>query len=712
MRKRSGKRSWMAGLLCACAPLAHGQQAVAVAATVPRVEVKASPGAYDPRRDDTAAKIVVGSEELARYGDGSVVDALKRVPGVTVTSSGRGSEIRMRGLGAGYTQILVNGEEAPLGFSIDALAPGQVERIEVIRSATAEFSTQSIAGTINVVLKRASRKAERQLQLGYGGDTSERTPRVTLLLSDRSGRMSYSVSAYARASWLDRGTLILDSERDGAGRPALSERTDSDEEGLFRIASIVPRATWTLASGDTLSLEGLLSEDRYRFDGQQAAASLIGGLARFPELRRDGANRNGAMQADLVWNTRLASQARLELKAGIEAGRADRDWRYRQVEAQGLAHDSRTVLDASQRGVRTSARYTRRLGEDHQLSAGWEGSRLVRDERNREFGTASAGAYRIDATTVRAAAYVQDEWTVLPHWSLYLGVRAERIDIRIDAAVPARTTATVWSPIVQTLYKFPASSGDQLRLALTRTFKAPELASLLPRRQIYELNAATNPDVVGNPALRPELARGIDLTYEHYFAKNALVSVGVSRREIDDHILSVVTREPEGRWVARPSNAGRARLRGLELEAKLPLSLFGADLPSVEMRASLSRNWSEVDQVPGPGNRVGQQVPLSAILAADYARGVWTFGGSAGYRRGAWTRVTGAQSVRSWSRRDVDLYALWKMDGQRQWRVTVGNVLGEDNQTASGYASADRLVERASLTPGHVSVRALFELKF
>ena len=43
------------------------------------------------------------------------------------------------------------------------------------------------------------------------------------------------------------------------------------------------------------------------------------------------------MQADLVWNTRLASQARLELKAGIDAGRADRDWRYRQVDAAGLA---------------------------------------------------------------------------------------------------------------------------------------------------------------------------------------------------------------------------------------------------------------------------------------------------------------------------------------------------------------------------------------
>jgi outer membrane receptor for ferrienterochelin and colicins len=30
-----------------------------------------------------------------------------------------------------------------------------IERIEVLRAASAEFSTQSIAGTINIVLKKA-----------------------------------------------------------------------------------------------------------------------------------------------------------------------------------------------------------------------------------------------------------------------------------------------------------------------------------------------------------------------------------------------------------------------------------------------------------------------------------------------------------------------------------------------------------------------------
>ena len=63
---------------------------------VPQVEVKGS--GYDPRRDDTASKMVVGSEEILKYGDTSVTDVLKRLPGITVTGAagGRGGEIRDR----------------------------------------------------------------------------------------------------------------------------------------------------------------------------------------------------------------------------------------------------------------------------------------------------------------------------------------------------------------------------------------------------------------------------------------------------------------------------------------------------------------------------------------------------------------------------------------------------------------------------------------
>jgi outer membrane receptor for ferrienterochelin and colicin len=109
------------------------------------VEVNGAASTYDLRRDDTASKIVVNHGEIVKYGDTNILDVLKRVPGVTVSGGGgRGGAIRMRGQGSGYTQVLINGERAPAGFSMDALAPDSVERIEVLRAASAEFSTQRL----------------------------------------------------------------------------------------------------------------------------------------------------------------------------------------------------------------------------------------------------------------------------------------------------------------------------------------------------------------------------------------------------------------------------------------------------------------------------------------------------------------------------------------------------------------------------------------
>ena len=117
------------------------------------------------RQLDTAATTVVGRDELLRYGDTSVADALKRVPGITVGGvQGRGGDIRMRGLGNGYTQVLLNGQPVPSGFSIDSISPELIERVEIMRVATAEMGTQAIAGTINIVLqeKRHARAARIQ----------------------------------------------------------------------------------------------------------------------------------------------------------------------------------------------------------------------------------------------------------------------------------------------------------------------------------------------------------------------------------------------------------------------------------------------------------------------------------------------------------------------------------------------------------------------
>jgi outer membrane receptor for ferrienterochelin and colicins len=622
------KRQIVAALAVAAASGAHAQQ------PVPTVVVTAEAGSYDPRRDDTAAKIVVGSAELARFDDASIADALKRVPGITVVSTGRGADVRMRGLGSGYTQILVNGARAPSGFSIDSLAPAQVERVEVIPSATAELSTEAVAGTINIVLKKTVRTAQHQVQLGVGGAVDEHTPRATWLLADRNGGFSWSLSANSRVTWFDRDARIADADTTEASVPVQSSATSSDERGRLAVLNVLPRLSWILANGDTVTWESIVAAEQFQFSAYRQTAATLGPVTDFPRLDWRILTRRVSAKSDLGLQTRLTPATKFEIKAGVQAATGRND-AGRRVGTGAAALSGATDVDTGEQGASTSGKLVTQLADAHQVTAGWEASRIRRTETNDDVGAAGAGVRsvaQLEGTVLRTAAFAQDEWTVGPGWSVYLGARVERIVTAIDANANWRVAAHVWSPVAQTLVRL--RQNDQVRLALTRTFKAPDLNSLMPRRRPVEINAATNPDIDGNPLLRPEIASGVDVTYAHYFSKTALVSVGVSSRDIDDYILTLVTREADGRWVGRPVNAGRARVRGLELEARLPLTLLQSAWPAIELRASVSRNWSTVDQVPGPGNRVAQQVPLQATLAADYAYRFWTVGASLILRKG------------------------------------------------------------------------------
>ena len=159
------------------------------------------------------------------------------------------------------------------------------------------------------------------------------------------------------------------------------------------------------------------------------------------------------------------------------------------------------------------------------------------------------------------------------------------------------------------------------------------------RRRTSENNSSTQPDYIGTPKLKPELAFGVDAAYEHYWAEGALFSVSASMRRISD-FTRMLTWFDGARWVLTPSNQDSAIVRTLELETKFPLKALMADAPAVDLRASINRNWSRVESVPGPANYLDQQTPLSVNLGIDYKAGSLTTGGSFVYRRGGLVRAS------------------------------------------------------------------------
>jgi outer membrane receptor protein involved in Fe transport len=228
---------------------------------------------------------------------------------------------------------------------------------------------------------------------------------------------------------------------------------------------------------------------------------------------------------------------------------------------------------------------------------------------------------------------------VSERWSVYFGLRWEGVNIKSSGTDYGRidNTSSVLSPLFQTLYKLGEKKKDQLRFGLTRTYKAPGVGDLIPRRFTSNNNSSTSPDSMGNPNLKPELAWGLDLAFEHYLGEGGgLLSASTYARRIED-ITRRRVEQIDGLWVSRPVNAGSADTYGIELEAKLPLRSLMKEAPGVEMRANLTRSWSKLDTVPGPNNRLDQQVPVSGTVGADWKldKLPLTLGGSTATRAAA-----------------------------------------------------------------------------
>ncbi len=716
----------------AAAMSAHAQQAEPAAAPAPakaaddkmqKVEVRGTADSYDPRRDDTASKIVVNHEEIVKYGDTNVVDVLKRLPGITVSgASGRGGgEIRMRGLGAGYTQILLNGERAPAGFSLDSLAPDVIERIEVLRAASAEFSTQSIAGTINIILKKAIKKAQRELKLGVGGGHGFLNPNANLQLSDKFGQMSYSLSINAFYQKFNRESPTVEEGFDPAGRQTLLRNSSTNERGQFSAINLAPRLNWTLENGDTVTSQTFLNVNRFSRGARTDVVTPVGAAPTYPGIESFLSNENEFFRTDLNWVHKLASGAKLDMKlGGVVGGLGNEQRRLGYNQAGVLILDSSIHSKGTDHGVTSTGKFSTPVVEGHALAIGWDGGISTREDARLQQEVALPGAFPInsdehyDARVTRFAAYAQDEWNITPRWSVYFGARWEGIQTSTsgNTFATAESSSRVWSPLFQTLYKLPGTKADQVRFAVTRTYKAPNTQSLIPRRFTSVNNSSTEPDFQGNPNLKPELALGLDASYEHYWGEGALLSASASMRRIDGYTRNGVSLASDGRWVSMPINDGQAHTRGIELEAKFPLKSLVASAPAIDLRASVSRNWSSVDAVQGPNNRLDSQTPFSATLGMDYKEGALTTGGSFAFKNGGPVQISDTQSSYQSVRRDLEVYGLWKFDPRNQLRVAVSNILRQDFIAQNTYSDMFGSVHRTSIFPGVVVLRGTMEMKF
>jgi outer membrane receptor for ferrienterochelin and colicin len=157
-----------------------------------KVEVQAR-GEVQAARQEAAARTIISNADLVKFGDTNIFDAMRKVPGVQVNNN----KIQLAGLNANYTQVLIDGEP-PRGVNVEDILMQMIDRIEIYRTANAQFSTQAVGGTVNIILKRSAATSQpaRTIKLTAAYNQREQGT-VEFNDSGKNGNLSHNVAVTA-----------------------------------------------------------------------------------------------------------------------------------------------------------------------------------------------------------------------------------------------------------------------------------------------------------------------------------------------------------------------------------------------------------------------------------------------------------------------------------------------------------------------------------
>src|SRR5690606_5784084 len=117
----------------------------------------------DQKRNANAVVEVITAEDIGKFPDKNVADALQRVPGVVITrDGGEGSRVSIRGLQPGLTLTLLNGNflagadsgDPQRSFNYVMLPSNFIASTEVYKSPEARLEEGGVGGTIILNTRR------------------------------------------------------------------------------------------------------------------------------------------------------------------------------------------------------------------------------------------------------------------------------------------------------------------------------------------------------------------------------------------------------------------------------------------------------------------------------------------------------------------------------------------------------------------------------
>lgn len=171
--------------------------------------------AREVERSKNIFSSVISQDDAGKFADQNVAESLQRLPGITLQKSeGEGQFVSVRGLGPGFVNMSMNGNELASSssdtraFALDAVPADLLSSIEVFKSLTPDMDLNSIGGTVNVKTLNAFDRKKDTLRVSgqvseqlYNGDAS---PKVSIqgtnLFADDTIGVGYSLSYEKRGT--------------------------------------------------------------------------------------------------------------------------------------------------------------------------------------------------------------------------------------------------------------------------------------------------------------------------------------------------------------------------------------------------------------------------------------------------------------------------------------------------------------------------------
>ena len=671
--------------LLAC-PLIAGLLLPALAAaeatrTLQEVTVSARSDGDEERRAAVTQKTVLDKTEIEALGGLTVGEVIRKLPGIesAAHSGDGGPSANARGMGRDAVQFLVDGERPSANAryaltTVGRLPSGELERIEILRGASAEHGG-SAPLTVNLVMRKARPQASSSLRLAAGVRGEEANTQFTASLGggDKTFSWIFPVTVNHHGMPLDKTTSRQVST---AGNRTLWQK--EREQGNYQLDELIlsPRLSWREAS-NSLSLWPSLYHnqgERRSTLTRQAYSNPAGGSG----LLSDGGRREDENSQLTI--ARLRAEGETRLTAGKLSARAavmdsqrrsdtDRRW----TSADGGSSAAREALARGENEFSSAIRLDRNVGEGL-LSLALEQGWLRREERQTVSGS-SAYRRQHQAETRQWTAWVQHEWAASKALTLTGGLRGEAIRLETDGR--SQNAGQVAPSLAARLELRP---GLIFRTSLGAGIKAPkldEISGLTVQGSGY--NSPLEADRAGNPNLVAERNINWEAALDQQLPNDAgSIGANIYLRQTENFIERR-TQQEAGRWVDRPYNEGRAQHYGLELDSKLKGDAFG--FKGSTLRSHLTLPQGRVDD-----ERLGVQRDVRDLpryqLTLGFDQSLPFLQATTGFQLNQFGQTRSAVpnelNHRQQARTLLDIYAVRRITAQLNLRFEAQNLLRAD----------------------------------